>query len=171
MSFTTVHIDWRLLSMKRQAIFLFLTLTLAISVLTGCINDPAYKGIYTSDQQIIKQADSWSYGSSVGPITAEGTTLSYKDFSGMDTFWRLEVSENSTLTIDYSSVVNGGQFKLVLITPDNTVSTVFEQGQDSKTLNLPAGKSRIKIVGLKASGELNVSLQPGPSVTITPPPK
>lgn len=103
------------------------------------------------------------------------TTINCKKMTGMDTIWEYKVYEDKTLQMDYTLNVTSGKAKLVLITSDNTITTLAEQdGREqepdaaahsdpetsSTELNLKRGTNRIRIVcgkGTAFSLSFNIS--------------
>lgn len=74
----------------------------------------------------------------------------------MDTVWSYESEEDKLLDITYLINVTSGKLKLVLISPDNSVTNIIEQTEKSdmtnsatNNLDIKKGLNRIKIVGDK----------------------
>lgn len=135
---------------KLIALFLF---CLAIVSLSGCSADR--NSIYDDDKKIIKSADNSLSQMSVYNRSDNNFTMTARAFTGAKTVWSYNAKEEGDVTFSYSlSVSEGGNAKLVLITPDDEViilsenvdNTVTDEMQ-SQTVSLKKGKHRIKIVG------------------------
>lgn len=77
----------------------------------------------------------------------------------METLLKFNVKERENPILRYVSEVSEGEFKTVLLTPEEEVIELFSQsakGTASQFLN--PGEYRIKIVGRKAKGELHLNL-------------
>lgn len=142
--------------MKNFKIIKLLVLTIILVFLAvGCSSISAYqKSIYYDDSIIAKTADSYTFTSRVGSTTHKESSIKYGTFIGMETIWVIESKGQGSFTIEYDSKVKKGEFKVVLITPDNNVTNILKQNQGGTTkIKAPKGKSRIKIVGNEAGGE------------------
>ena len=130
------------------------------TVLSGCTAATAYqKSIYNDDSKIVKQADSFNFKTRIGNTTDKESSVKFGTFYGMETIWFVESEGNGTITFQYSSKVDKRKFKCVLITPKDKVIDVFEQsGEGEKSLDIPEGKNRIKIIGNNASGEIKLEI-------------
>jgi len=87
----------------------------------------------------------------------------------MDTIWKLETSQDTSVNIEYTSEISSGKFKVVLINPDDEVINILEQSTSgNRDVNLINGKSRIKIVGNNARGKLQLSISSNKDVKLIP---
>lgn len=143
----------------KVALLLILSIIM-ITVLNGCSRVSAYqKGIYDKDKEIVKQNDSATFFKRIGNTTNDTLAISFSSFSGMESLWSIKSKGDNTLTIDYDLDLDKGRFKCVLITPDDEVINIFEdEDKDNKTIELPEGKSRIKIVGKEAKGKVAIAI-------------
>ena len=72
---------------------------------------------------------------------------------GMGTVWRFDAEEETEVTITYMLDVSSGKAKLVLISPDDEVTTLVEYTEETsdgeehiETFTVSAGENRIKLV-------------------------
>ena len=87
----------------------------------------------------------------------------------MDTIWTYESDKNIELDITYLLNVKSGKLKLVLITPDGSITNLIEVTKESdvldyatNTLQIKKGLNRIKIVADKnTSLEFDISIPNG----------
>ncbi|MDT3425735.1 dipeptidyl aminopeptidase/acylaminoacyl peptidase [Paenibacillus forsythiae] len=141
----------------------------AILLISGCgfINDGKDK-MYESDTDIVQEGDSFSYISRTGSTTTRIADLEFKGFSGTETIWIVDADKQTDLRIDYSLIVNKGEFKAVLVTPDGQVMKIAEgTGDGAGVKTLEKGRSRIKFVGARTAGKVEMHLQAGKAVKIT----
>lgn len=83
----------------------------------------------------------------------------YSSFYGSYTIWIIETKEVSSIKIDYYSKLKKGKFKVVLVTPEKDVESIFEQNQyGNTTLPLKKGRNRIKMVGKDAAGSIKMKI-------------
>tara|TARA_B100000965_G_C19339974_1_gene646926 strand:- start:191 stop:661 length:471 start_codon:yes stop_codon:yes gene_type:complete len=145
--------------MKRFRIVSLIVLTITILFLTtGC--GEYQKDIYADDSIIAKAYDSYTFVSRSGSTTPNESNIKYGAFVGMETIWVIESEGDGSFTIEYDSKVKKGEFKVVLITPDNKVRNILEQNEEG-TIKIKAGKgkSRVKIVGNEAGGECLLKIE------------
>lgn len=122
--------------------------------------------IYDDASRIAEQGDSYSYIGRVGQVNDNNTKLSFS-LSGMETLWSIKAKDDTALHIEYSSKIDSGKCKLVLIDPAGNINLVFEgsaEGQISHSLN--DGEYRLKIVGKSAKGQIDFTLKPSEGVTL-----
>ncbi len=128
----------------------------AESYFTETDNDFSYHTtiaeLYYDDQQIADKdvSDRWvaySYQGMGNKIKASGFML-----SGSDTIQIIYATEDIEMQIDTAFKLYSGNFKVVHIAPDNTVTTVSAESgeQTSQKVTLPKGRNAIKMVGNKA---------------------
>ena len=146
---------------RKLSVYSIILLLLSLSfTFAGCSKVSSYQeSIYSDESKIIKEADSYSYIIRTGSTKDNISTIGFKTFNGMETLWTINTEERGTLTIDYDTVIEQGKFKLVLINPNNEVQTILENEQSgTATIEMIKGKSRLKIVGLDARGEIEITL-------------
>ncbi len=139
---------------KLKAIVLLFLILVLTSLTTACSISAYQKSIYYDDSMIAQDIDSYIFTSQVGSTTHNESNMKYRNFIGMDTIWVIESDGDGSFTIEYDTNVNKGELKIVLITPDNEVRNILEQGQTGTIkMKVPRGKSRIKAVGNETEGE------------------
>lgn len=120
---------------------------------TGCLGNPLHNAIYDDDAKIAETANNYNALYSIGNTENNTYTLS-AHMTGADTIWKWNTPAAQDIEIYYSlSVLEGGKAKIVLIAPDNTVTTIAENtGDDAQdalhtaTIPVQPGLNRIKIV-------------------------
>ena len=137
---------------KRSMLLLFCFCVM----LTSCMPlDSRRQSIYWNNEEIVKEGDTFTYKQH----RASDDTLQYVNFSGTDTIIRVNLPEEESVEFNITSFVTKGDFKCVLITPANQIFLLSEQEVISNfTIVLPAGESRIKVVGHRATGEFSREL-------------
>ncbi len=143
---------------RKTALFsLFFSL---VFYLTGCSISEFQKSIYNDDSKIVKQADSYSFKSRIGSTTNEKSDIKFATFYGMDTLWSVEAKEETIVNLEYDLKIEKGDFKVILVSPDNKVSTlVYGTKAGQQDLKLQKGSSRIKIVGRDAKGQVKLYMK------------
>ncbi|MGL4731398.1 MAG: lipoprotein [Clostridium sp.] len=147
---------------------LIMTIVTVVIVITGIIGVSGYvinnyagnyqKSIYENDSKIIEKSDSYSYFNQVRS-NIDGTLKSKFKFTGMDTIYNLNTKDGGTISINYNANIISGKFKLVLINPDDEVTTIVEgTGKGTKKISLGNGESRLKLVGKNAKGDIKLSI-------------
>ncbi len=133
-------------------------------LLVGC-NNAVVNEMYDDDSKIAQSSDSYAKVGSLSISGEDGLFMSAGSFTGTETIWEHEASEDIEAEISYLlSVSSGGKAKLVLISPDDEVTIINENTDNSsmservtETFSLKKGKNRIKIVGFN-SPELKLEL-------------
>ncbi|MCO7125237.1 hypothetical protein NIE88_05550 [Sporolactobacillus shoreicorticis] len=144
----------------RTSLLLCLCSVLLIGILSSCRSDGGKETSYTDTNKIVQEGDSFTFKSRNDSEEANHkTNTKYSGFSGTDTIWTVEATKNINLTVNYESTVTHGDFKVVLISPDKKITTVLTGNQQGhKKINVNKGTYRIKIVGRKAYGKINFSI-------------
>ena len=137
-------------------------------IIKGSYAGDYQKSIYNDNSKITAVANSYSYLNKVGTNENNKTDLEFR-FTGMDTIWELEAEKDTDIKLSYNSNISGGKFKVVLITPQEQVIDIIDQASaGEKEIKLVSGKSRIKIVGDDARGNLKMELFGEEGVKIVP---
>lgn len=152
---------WGLINMKKCRLVIVFSLLMSLMfILSGCAVSEFQKTVYNDDSKIVKQADSYNFRSRVGTTTNEKSEIKFTTFYGMDTLWSIEAKEEAAITVEYELKIEKGNFKIVLIGPDNKVITITDGGKSGKQeLKLQKGNSRIKIVGKDAKGQVKMYIK------------
>ncbi|MDO3412727.1 hypothetical protein QWJ34_23370 [Saccharibacillus sp. CPCC 101409] len=141
---------------KRKTILLGLA---GMIMLTGCSTvreTMAQLEMYGSNEKIAQSGDSYSYKLREGQADESGASLEFKQFTGVHTLWSADAEREATVTLDLDVGVKNGKFKVVHVRPDGEVIKLADAslGGEPVTIELPEGRSEIKIVGKKAYGHL-----------------
>jgi hypothetical protein len=141
-------------------------LMLMISLVSGC--QKYQRDIYDKDNKIAEQGDSYTFITRIGSTANDKMNAKFSGFYGMDSTWTIDASGEEIATMEVNAEVSKGRFKVVLISPDNKVHTVFE-GSKNETIDLRLSKgiSRIKIVGDEAKGNIEMSIKGNDKVKIS----
>lgn len=154
---------------KRLIISIMFLLTLIF--FSGCEATNYQKSIYNDNSKIAKVADTATVGRYISNSLKKDTqNIKFGFFYGVKTFFILDSDEENTVKVNFESKIDGGKFKVVLVTPDKKVVDIFAQSKKgSATLKIPKGKSRIKIVGNNAKGKLTLTVKSDGDVNIEKP--
>jgi subtilisin-like proprotein convertase family protein len=145
---------------RKNKIIGFITVLMCIFALGGCAVSDYQKSLYKDDSKIASQADSYSFRNRLGSASSGKASVKFGTFFGMDTLLAIEASQESTASLEVDVKINSGDFKVVLISPDNKVTTIAEGTKSGlQELKLQKGKSRIKIVGNNAKGEVKLNIK------------
>ena len=131
-------------------------LCICILLLPGCSAD-AFNRAYNDDTIIAGGADSKLALTSIGGWSGDEYTLR-ATMTGTQTIWSYSATEDCELPISVLlSVAEGGKAKLGLVSPDDVVTTIVENTDNTVeeepteiTLSLKKGQNRIKLVGYDA---------------------
>lgn len=148
-------------------IILLFVLYAGRNFLTGFNHATYQKTVFSDISKIVSEADSFSFVKREGVTTDTHIAISYVTFSGMETIWKIEAQDEGILALEFTSIVNRGEFKVVLISPENEVVNILQQNEAGfKSVPLKIGFSRLKIVGLESSGELTLTISGGEKIKI-----
>lgn len=150
---------------KKKNRFILLLLSM---LLTGCSGKSATT-IYSDNDKISSSSNSFNLDIENQAIDGEQISGSINKMEGMDTIWTYESDEDKELDITYLLNVGTGKFKLVLISPDNSITNIIERTNESEIndyatnkIQIKQGFNRIKIVaGKKSSGEFDIKIPYG----------
>lgn len=121
--------------------------------LTACASySPA--AIYDNEAKIATNSNSYSMVNSEQKILNQDYEGFIGKFEGTDTLWTYEAPQDEAVDLSHFVTIYRGKMKLVLITPDDSVTTIAEfvpeNNQDSAqttVVQLKSGKNKIKVVG------------------------
>jgi hypothetical protein len=151
---------------NRKLIIFSLTVILLVT-LTGCRVSDYQSSIYNDNSKIIKQADSYNFKNRIGSTSNDKSEMKFGTFYGVDSIWSIDAKADDIVNIEYDLKIERGNFKVVLISPDNKVTTIAEGNKSGKEeLKLQDGKSRVKVVGNNAKGAIKLSAKGGENVKI-----
>ncbi|SFJ21878.1 hypothetical protein SAMN02910355_1608 [Terrisporobacter glycolicus] len=150
---------------KNKYVMIFIVLSM---VLVGCSkNYITY--IYNDNEKISSNTNSFNLDVDKQSIDGQEFKGVIKKIEGMDTIWTYESDKDIELDMTYLLNVVSGKLKLVLISPDSSVTTLIERNKESEvvdyatnTLQIKKGLNRIKIVANKnTSIEFNIIIPKG----------
>lgn len=141
---------------------------LFFSSFAACSTNPM-TAVYDSDVKIAGPSNTYNLTNIEQSIDGQNYICDVERFEGMDTIWTYEAPADETSELNCLISVSSGKLKLVLIEPDNTLTTIVEltaeTGQeDSRTfpLNLKKGENRIKVVtGADTQFDMELSVPVG----------
>lgn len=146
---------------KLSIIIAVMVSILVMTMLTGCNPSEYQKSIYGQNSFIAKQGDSYTYKNNIGKTTKDELDRTFERFYGMETIWTIDANEEDTLNVEFDSKVENGEFKIVFIDAENKVSKIFEgSNKGTAEIRIQKGKSRIKVVGKDAKGEIKLRIKP-----------
>lgn len=133
----------------------------------GCSVSEYQRNLYKDDSKIISQSDSYNFKNRLGSNSNGKASIKFGTFYGMDTVFTIEASNEAVAMLEIDSKVDSGNFKVVLISPDNKV-VILAEGTKSgaQELKLQKGKSRIKIVGNNAKGEVKLNIKDNENIKV-----
>lgn len=142
-------------SLQKHVFWLFGLILLAL-IFAGCGIDKDKKSIYDDDKRIAQEGDSYSFFQRSEEEKKENhLKLHYSRFYGVQTLWAFESPKECEINLNYESQVDKGEFKVVLITPEDEVIKIAEQkSKGIFKVVVPKGKYSVKIVGNNAKGEI-----------------
>lgn len=127
--------------------------------LFGCSIDKEKADIYDNNKSILQEGDKYSFYHRDGEADEKHIDIKYNSFYGVQTLWVIQIEQESEIKIDYNSLVKSGNFKVVLVTPEQEITTIAEQSSKGAFIvAAPKGKYRVKIVGKNAIGNIQVDL-------------
>lgn len=146
--------------MKNMRFLGVLWILMMVAGLSGCTHFNYDIDLYSDEEWIAGEGDTYSYVRRTMEITSGDLDLSFSGFYGKHTVWRIDASIDGVLPVDI--LIQGdlnGLYKICLISPDKEV-TVAAQGAGSFYRNLPVspGRQYITLVGHNASGKVVVRL-------------
>lgn len=147
---------------------IWVIMILLVLGLCGCRTNPML-AVYNDDSKIASDSNSYNLINDEQSIENQNYEGSIEKFEGMDTIWTYDAMEDINLDIEYQVSVHTGKMKLVLIAPDDTLTTIVEvtpkntmKNIENTTLELKKGKNRIKVVGGKNTKlDLDISIPEG----------
>lgn len=117
--------------------------------------------MYDDSSKIIKSGDSYTFYTCTSTWDSnKEMSMKFGSFSGTDTIWSFDVKKDTEVTFNYESNIDDGEFKVVLINPNKEIENILEGTvKDKNTIKVSKGEYRIKFVGKKAKGKINISIE------------
>lgn len=133
--------------MKKVIILILLAI-----LLVGCQNS-SFTSIYNDDNKIVSGSNTFSLTNYEQDIDGQRYFGTVNSMDGMDTIWIYEATEDTKIDMRYLLTVQKGKVKLVLISPDKSLTTLVESTNKSdlkdyatNKLFIKKGLNRIKFV-------------------------
>ncbi|WP_419727572.1 hypothetical protein [Terrisporobacter petrolearius] len=150
---------------KNKYVMIFIVLSM---VLVGCSKN-YMTSIYNDNEKISSNTNSFNLDVDKQSIDGQEFKGVIKKIEGMDTIWTYESDKDIELDMTYLLNVVSGKLKLVLISPDSSVTTLIERNKESEvvdyatnTLQIKKGLNRIKMVANKNTNiEFNIIIPNG----------
>lgn len=137
---------------KNKYVMIFIVLSM---VLVGCSKN-YMTSIYNDNEKISSNTNSFNLDVDKQSIDGQEFKGVIKKIEGMDTIWTYESDKDIELDMTYLLNVVSGKLKLVLISPDSSVTTLIERSKESEivdyatnTLQIKKGLNGIKMVANK----------------------
>ena len=134
-------------------------------VLSACGNSS-----YNDRSLFLSDEDSYTYQKCVDTGSTD-TSLKreFQGFNGKDTIWTLDAAEDASISLDLSANLSSGKFKVLLVSEDNDITTLLE-GDDTQntSVDLEKGTARIILVGDRANGSCEITLNETNNVSVAP---
>lgn len=149
--------------MKRIAVSLVAAVTMLCSACSSSVD-----AVYNSNGKISGPSNTYNLNNDVQTIDGQDYE-GVMEFGGMGTVWTYDASSEEEIDISYQLSVSEGDAKLVLISPDGTLTTLVENTSQSQQEEIEAvnvkiqkGENRIKLVATDQSKlELLLSAEVG----------
>lgn len=147
--------------MKRHNKVFFVFLILIIITITGCNSVTNYQNsVFDDEDKIVEDKDSYTYKKRIGKTVENEIDLKFSSFTGIETINRIKVNEEKEIIFTFQSTIDDGDFKVVLITPEDEIINILEgTSEGTESITLKKGISKIKLVGKKAKGEVKINIQ------------
>lgn len=145
--------------MKRLSILVIIGIIM-ICTMTGCNTlTAAQRNAIENDRYVLRDTDSYRFTFRQSKRSPDGFDMSFRLFYGVYTLYDLDIKDSESVTIDFESIETSGQFKTVIVTPENEIVTLAKGNEKGKlSLDLTEGNYKIKIVGKDAQGSLAINL-------------
>lgn len=121
---------------------------------------------YNNEEWLVTSGDHYNYKDKIGELTNNGAKLEY-EMSGLESFWEFTVEEKANIFFQCKNMLQKGKAKLILVSPTNEIEIIFEGNtDDGYVINLDKGTSRMRFVGEKAVGNLEITFEYGDNVKV-----
>lgn len=125
---------------------------------------------YNNEKVLAKDSSSYNYWEKEGTADETSADINFF-FSGNDVIWKIDSEKDTDLQCSYDINISSGKFKIIEITDDKNIVTLWENTDSSENsgnfpIHLSTGTSRIKIVGKKAQGTATLSLADNSDVQV-----
>ena len=137
-----------------------------VLLLAGCSGSQV-AAVYEDDSRISSDVNSYNLSGASQEVEGTACHISVEKMEGMDTLWSCETEADTEMQVSCQMNLESGKLKLVLISPDGTLTTLAEsttpgEKTEETTVSLPKGESRMKLVaGEDTQFDLTVSVSEG----------
>lgn len=147
-------------AMKRDIRVFLIILVLTAMAMTGCTSGSRYqKSVFNDDDKIINGEDSYTYKKRIGNMVKDKIDMKFGIFTGIETVNKIKAEKDGELLFTFQSKINEGDFKVVLITPDDEIINILEgTSEGTKTIPIKKGVNRIRLVGREAKGKVKIEI-------------
>lgn len=135
----------------------FLVSILSAFLVSGCSLNNGVR-VYDNEKMIAEAFDSYNLVKSKQSMSENYLSGSAEKLEGMGTIWKLNASEETEINLTYRITVSSGKAKLVLICPDDSLTTLAEftaepdkEYESTETFQAEKGKNRVKLIGGKGT--------------------
>ena len=153
-----------------KKVLVIISMMIFTVLLTGCNSNDSKLLIFDDDSLIAETGDTYTYSvrNESKESIANQFDLSFRGFTGRETIFTLTASEKTEVTVDILSSISSGQFKVVIVTPENKVFPLASgSDEDTSSIALEVGTYKVKLVGKTAFGTLSMTFTDIDKVTIT----
>ena len=111
---------------------------LVVIIIVACNSVARYQSsIFYDESKIVREADSYTYRSKIGNGRGDEYDIKFTSFSGMETIYMIESGGENDVIVDFKAIVKDGEFKVVLITPDDEIINIVNgTDEGSKTIKI-----------------------------------
>lgn len=143
-----------------------ITLSFIVLLLNSCmVPEIQQRRAFDSEKIIASEDDNYSYAKRVGRTVRNRTDIEFEGFSGTETLFSINSPGGDLIEIVYRSEIKGGQFKVVLIDPDEMIqSIVVMSGSGKSEIQLKKGKTRLKLIGRDSAGLISFEISGDPHI-------
>jgi outer membrane lipoprotein-sorting protein len=150
---------------------------LSLFIISGCTfrsTKVVQEDVYTNNDRLMQQSDTFSYSnSSKNSRLEKELSLEFIMFSGVNTLWVVSSDTEQELKIDIDQQISDGKFKTIVVSDDkktreiNVLNEGSSQGMSASISIKPNTKYYIKIVGSQAKGNIKMELSSENDIHLT----
>jgi hypothetical protein len=140
----------------------FISIIMISTVLLGCKNGKEEKINYigADAKTVSKLVESYQLTSYQSNTSVKGIDMEFVELDGnIDLMSIYSAEEEEEVTIEFTSKFNEGQVRIILInSKGEVIDIVRNNGANSREVKLPRGKSVIKCIAEKATGNIAINV-------------
>lgn len=145
---------------KYSRLILFILIIIVSMTIVGCNSTDYQSSIFDDENEIVKKTNSYTYRSKKGTAEDDKINLEFASFTGKDTVYKIRVDKESKVTFHFDSKIDKGDFKVVVVTPhDKIINVLNGTERGSKEIILEEGTNRIKFLGRRAKGKIDIDIK------------